>query len=155
MIPSLDNRGLLPPGVHSSTWQEVEASFGTDNRRKELIGNAKKLSCSTLSILFPAPLILAGSTFSDKDRPKDIEATIKVDPKNVTKDQLVAAFQIQAMHDLIKEATDVDFYVTMVTPGQNDLSLYFQYVGEKTAVLKNLKPKDKRGVVEVQKWLTP
>jgi hypothetical protein len=155
LIPALDNRGLLPPGVHSGTWKDVEATFGTDKRRKGLIGNAKKLSFSTFAVLFPSPLILAGSTFSDKDNPKDIEATIRVDPGNVTKDQLVAAFKIHAMHDFIKQATDVDFYVTMVTPGQNDFSLFFQYVGEKTAVLKNLKPKDKRGVVEVEKWMTP
>jgi len=155
LIPPLDHRGLLPAGVHSGTWQEVETAFATDQRRTDLIGNAKKFSTTTLAQLHPSPLFLAGSTFSDKGRPKDIEATIKVDPLKLNHAQLVAVFQLQGMHDIIKNATEVDFYVTIDQPGANDFSLFFQYVGEKTALAKNLQPKDKRGVVEVEKWLTP
>ena len=155
MIPPLDHRGLLPAGVHLGTWKEIKAAFGTDPRREDLIGNAEKLSSTTLAQLHPSPLFLAGSTFSDKGRPNDIEATIKVDPKKLSQAQLVAVLQLQGMHDIIKNAMEVDFYVTIEQPGANDFSLFFQYVGEKTALAKNLQPKDKRGVVEVETWLTP
>lgn len=155
MIPSLDQRGLLPAGVHKGTWNEIESAFATDQRRQLLISNAKSFSLGHLSPLHPSPLYLAGSTFSDKVRPSDIEATIKIDPAQLSHQQLVLMLQLHSNHDAIKQATEIDFYVTLDTPGANDFSTFFQYVGEKTAAAKNLQPKDKRGVVEVETWLTP
>lgn len=155
MIPELDNRGLLAAGVHSGTWSEIEAVFGVDTRRMKLLSSAKSFACSKLDALYPAPLFLAGSTFSDKRHPSDIEATLKVSPKNLTHSQLVLMIDLQSSHFEIKEQTEVDFYVTLDVPGKNDFSEFFQYVGEKTAIAKNLQPKDKRGVVEVDSWLIP
>ena len=155
MIPELDDRGLLPAGVHSGTWHDIEAAFSKDNRRQKLINSARNFSCSTLTPLFPAPLYLAGSTFSDKPNPGDIEATIKVDPYQLSHDQLKLMIALQTSHDKIKDATEIDFYVTLDTPDNNDFSQFFQYVGEKTAIIKNLEPKDKRGIVEVKTWITP
>jgi len=155
LIPSLDNRGLLPPGIHLGTWKQVETAFATDPRRQSLIGNAKSFSLSTINSLYPSPLFLAGSTFSDKGYPNDIEATIKIDPNGLNKAQLVTLFQLQSMHSFIKNNMEIDFYVTIDKPGANDFSVFFQYVGEKTAIAKNLQPKDMRGVVEVDKWTTP
>lgn len=155
MIPPLDDRGLLPKGIHSGTWKNIESAFSVDQRRELLISNAKDFSMGPLSLLHPSPLYLAGSTFSDKIRPGDIEATIKIDPSQLSQQQLMLAFQLQSSHDAIKQATEIDFYVTLDTPGANDFSQFFQYVGEKTAAAKNLQPKDKRGVVEVETWLIP
>lgn len=156
MIPALDVRGLLPSGIHSGTWQEVEAGFGFNLHRKDLIASAKSFSFNALKPLHPSPLYLAGSTFSDKDLPPDIEATIRIDPTNLTADQALLALQLQLQttHDDIKKMTKVDFYVTLSVLGAPDFSQFFQYVGEKTALIKGLHEKDKRGVVEVSQWLT-
>lgn len=155
MIPELDDRGLLPAGIHSGTWKEIEAIFQKDHRRQKLINSARNFSSETLNPLHPAPLYLAGSTFSDKPTPGDIEATIKVDPYQLSHEQLKLMIALQTSHDQIKDATEIDFYVTLDVPGNNDFSQFFQYVGEKTATLKNLEPKDKRGIVEVKTWLIP
>lgn len=155
LIPALDDRGLLPEGVHSGTWNDIHASFATNEHRVNLINNAKRFSVGSLSPLFPSQLYLAGSTFSDKPHPPDIEATIKVDPLMLTADQALLVMQLQAAHFDIKAATKVDFYVTLNHPGQNDFSQFFQYIGEKTAAAKGLNEKDKRGLVEVEQWMTP
>jgi hypothetical protein len=155
LIPPLDNRGLLPDGIHSGTWQQIEQAFSTDARREQLIANAKNFSLGVLSLLNPSPLYLAGSTFSDLPRPNDIEATIKCDPNKLDAAQLRLMLQLSSQHSQIKNATEVDFYVTLDVPGQNDFTEFFRYVGEKTAMKKNLKPKDKRGVVEVDQWMLP
>lgn len=155
LIPPLDHRGLLPGGVHSGTWNDIETAFGTDPRRKVLLTSAKAFSSGTLHPLHPAPLFLAGSTFSDKPDPSDIEATIKVDPTGLDPTQVMLLFRLQIEQRKIKADTEVDFYVTIDMPGYNDFTEFFQYVGEKTAAVKHLSAKDKRGVVEVKTWLTP
>lgn len=155
MIPPLDERGLLPSGIHSGSWAEISSAFGHNLHRKGLIESAKVFSISTLCPLHPSPLYLAGSTFSDKAIPSDIEATIKINPTDLTPDQALLAFRLQASHSIIKQETSVDFYVTLDVPGHNDFSVFFQYVGEKTAIAKGLGMKDKRGVVEVEQWTTP
>lgn len=37
MIPPFDATGNLPPGVHVAAWDEVEARFGTNAHRKQLL----------------------------------------------------------------------------------------------------------------------
>lgn len=155
MIPPLDDRGLLPEGIHTGTWTDVQTMFATNDARRALIGGAKSFSQLRLAPLHPSGLFLAGSTFSDKPHPPDIEATIKVDPAALAPEQILLVMQLQAQHFEIKEHTKVDFYVTLDYPGQNDFSQFFQYVGEKTAAMKGLHEKDKRGLVEVEAWMNP
>lgn len=155
LIPALDHRGLLPEGIHSGTWQEITAAFGNNAHRLSLIDGAKSFSFNQLSPLHPSPLFLAGSTLSDKALPSDIEATIRIDPSTLTADQVLIVFKLQTSHQQIKQTTNVDFYVTLDQPGANDFTQFFQYVGDKTAAAKGLLGKDKRGLVEVQAWMTP
>ncbi len=159
MIPTLDHRGLLPAGIHSATWDEVADIFATNVHRVTLISGARNFSRNELSVLFPAPLFLAGSTFSDKVRPADIEATIKVDPKNLTVDQTMKVFELQASHSRIKTSHNIDFYVTLAMEIEHfkamDYTVFFQYVGEKSASAKGLSSKDMRGIIEVEEWHHP
>jgi hypothetical protein len=41
MIPSFDNQGNLPPGVHWTTWSEFIQRFGITPHRKRLIQGLK------------------------------------------------------------------------------------------------------------------
>lgn len=154
MIPPFDNRGLLPVGVHTATWTETAAYFGADLRRLSLVQNAKAFALTEVAPIFPScGFFLAGSTLSDKAFPGDIEAFVAVDqtllaiPANMT-----AAFSLQARHDAIRAQYEVDFYVSFGLPGAPDFSAFFQYVGEKTAAMKHLHEKDKRGIIEVAQW---
>lgn len=154
MIPPFDERGLLPPGVHTATWTDAAVFFDGDARRMGLIANARAFALGEVAPLFPlCPLYLAGSTFSDKPYPGDIEACI-----TVPMDQLLInngfafAHGLQSRHDDIKARYEVDFYVSFGMPGAPDFSVFFQYVGEKTAAMKHLAEKDKRGIIEVTQW---
>ncbi|MFM0506660.1 hypothetical protein P0D80_03580 [Paraburkholderia sp. RL17-373-BIF-A] len=119
-----------------------------------LIANARAFALAELAPLFPTcPLYLAGSTFSDKPYPGDIEACITVSlPELQQQNGLVNALGLQVRHDSIKAQYEVDFYVSFGMPGAPDFSAFFQYVGEKTATMKHLAEKDKRGIIEVTQW---
>ncbi|CAK0741340.1 conserved hypothetical protein [Gammaproteobacteria bacterium] len=155
MIPPLDSRGLLPCGIHEATWAEVQARFAYNPQRLRLIENARdfaKTRLAPLSALGVGRLIIAGSTFSDKPNPSDIEMTLEIQVAHLTPDGLQLTLLLQANHDGIKEEQGVDFYTTYVLPGVQSFVDYFQYVGEKTAQMKALNNKDLRGVIEVIAW---
>lgn len=85
MIPPLNDDGLLPPGIHSGTWAEVEERYSTTVWRRMLSGgvkraaeNLKQASCKTL--------YLDGSFVTSKSRPSDFDGCW--DPDGVTWNQV-------------------------------------------------------------------
>lgn len=42
MIPRLNERGNLPPGIHEADWNEMEARFGGTARRAELLAGLRE-----------------------------------------------------------------------------------------------------------------
>ncbi|WP_155774277.1 DUF6932 family protein [Burkholderia pseudomultivorans] len=155
MIPPFDMRGLLPAGIHSATWAEVSSYFVHDVRRTTLLSNAREFALTHLRPQFPmCPLFLAGSTFSDKPYPNDIEACLTIKRAELQlPDGWQKAFNLSGQHDSIKARYEVDFYLSIEQPGANDFSQFFQYVGDKTAAIKHLQAKDKRGIIEVTQWI--
>lgn len=152
VIPPFDQRGLLPYGIHLATWRELFAFFAGDARRTNLITQARKFALAELSSSFgTCSLFLAGSSFSDKPHPSDIESTLVINPTTYPM-AAVPGLLLQAEHDRIKLQYEVDFYVSWDVPGANDFCEFFQYVGEKTGIAKNLNPKDRRGIIEVKAW---
>lgn len=128
--------------------------FSGDPRRIKLIENARSFALTTLAPNFAAsPLFLAGSTFSDKPYPGDIEMTISVGMSALTPLLMSEIARLRISHDDIKRLHEVDFYVSLDVPGMPNFSEFFQYVGDKTAAIKHLHSKDKRGIIEVSKWI--
>lgn len=72
-IPSFDpDSGLLPPGGHAATWEEVQARFGWNARRRQLLDGLAE----GLAILGEAgctQVWLNGSFASTKDEPGDFD----------------------------------------------------------------------------------
>ena len=73
MIPQFDADGLLPPGIHWATWDEVAATFGNTLWRRRLldglemaIDSLKRASCRTVYI--------DGSFVTSKEVPNDFDA---------------------------------------------------------------------------------
>ena len=73
MIPQFDADGLLPPGVHQATWDEVTARFGNTPWRRQLldglgmaIDSLKRAGCRTVYI--------DGSFVTNKEIPNDFDA---------------------------------------------------------------------------------
>ena len=96
-----------------------------------------------------APLVLAGSYFSDKPNPDDIETTLML---HATELQAAATCTVMhyRFHAAWKANHRVDYYPTF--PGQYDFREFFQYVGVKTGAAKGLQPRERRGVVQVDAW---
>jgi hypothetical protein len=72
MIPSFDQRGNLPPGIHTATLKEVERKFASTEHRKHLfwglerlLENLKAAGCSTF--------YLDGSFITKKEEPGDYD----------------------------------------------------------------------------------
>jgi hypothetical protein len=73
MIPELDARGELPPGIHDASWDEIVSRYATNTRRGELLGglldalhSLKAAGCTTA--------YFDGSFVTAKEHPGDFDA---------------------------------------------------------------------------------
>jgi hypothetical protein len=156
-LPFLDERGVLPAGVHEATWTEIEALFLFNVHRERLYARVRTF---TDQVLLPVlgdcalDLIAGGSFLSDKPAPADIEITVYLPVSALAHPSMPAllALGTQEAHGRLKAAYGADFYLTPRLHGHNDFGLLFQYVGPKTAADKGLHEKDHRGVVKVMRW---
>lgn len=155
MIPTLDPRGLLPPGEHTATWEEVRAAFCTNTRREILLNSVRQFVAIELAVV-PGDLrlVIGGSFLTDKDDPSDIEMTVYLEVTQETLEALGQVFKLgdKTFHGYAKSQYEVDFYLSYKMPGCNDFGAFFQYVGPKTASVKQLDPREKRGIIEVVQW---
>ncbi|WP_438023423.1 DUF6932 family protein [Sorangium sp. So ce233] len=71
-IPDFDRRGVLPPGVHLATWEEVRARFGYSAHRRRLLKGLKQVLAS-LKAAGCLRAYLDGSFVTAKQRPKDFD----------------------------------------------------------------------------------
>ena len=73
MVPDFTEDGLLPPGVHWATWEQIAERFGTNAWRKELLAglrealeNLRDAGCRTVYV--------NGSFVTTTDVPGDFDA---------------------------------------------------------------------------------
>lgn len=156
-LPPLDQRGLLPPGIHDCTWREIEVCFCTSHYRENLYNRVRQGIREEVIPKSPDNLefCIAGSFLSDKESPADIEVTVAVTRDDIINNPTcIDIFKLGSREERarLKAKYKLDFIVSAPFTGHNDLRLYFQYVGDKTAASKNLDPKDKRGIVRVRSW---
>lgn len=158
MIPPLDERGLLPPGCHRcKDWGELEERFAFNPHRLRLLGQAMQFVRHRLTPLAGGlRLLIAGSYLSDKAQPGDVEMLVSLPLARAAMHAgLLNMFSQEGGKGSIWTNHKVDFYVQLEGLGGNDLTLFFQYVGEKTAADKGLEAKDKRGTIEIESWTLP
>ena len=155
MIPALDYRGLLPEGIHECTLTEACDWKGNDVRRGKIWSGLEIVLVELRNLVVQSEqmpgIILAGSYFSDKPNPGDIEITVMLKTAHpLTTGKFILAYI--AKQYIWKSEHEVDFHPTIDALGANDFGAFFQYVGTKTAALKGINPSDKRGVVKVNQW---
>lgn len=73
MLPDLTSAGELPPGIHKASWDELVHAFGTNERRRVLLGGLSA-ACSALANAGCTQLWVDGSFVTDKERPGDYDA---------------------------------------------------------------------------------
>ncbi len=80
MIPVFESNGLLPPGIHWATWEEISERFGTNKHRRFLLAGLKEAILS-LIVAGCNTLYIDGSFVTSKEIPNDFDACW--DPTNV------------------------------------------------------------------------
>lgn len=148
MIPPFDTNGLLPPGIHVCNWQEIEAFYcWNDMRRTIFAGLQCFLSERWAPLGLPCPILVDGSFVRSKILPEDID--IVLDLSAVTDMTAIAsALVFRLQHEAIKLAYHCDVWVKHpLIP--NDLSQFFQYLGDKGAAELQLQPKHPKGILMV------
>ena len=80
MIPDFETDGLLPPGVHWTTWQEFSVRFGTNEYRKNLLSGLREALVSLKAAGCQAGYV-DGSFVTSKETPGDFDGCW--DPTNV------------------------------------------------------------------------
>jgi len=73
VVPSFDERGNLPPGIHSATWDEIVKRYATTERRAELLDGLHE-PIASLRRAGCARVYLDGSFVSEKELPGDFDA---------------------------------------------------------------------------------
>ena len=72
MIPNLKKSGLLPTGIHSSTWEELNEKFGFNEQRRMLLNGLKK-GLQLLRKYGCTEVCIDGSFVTAKPIPKDVD----------------------------------------------------------------------------------
>jgi hypothetical protein len=157
MIPALDHRGLLPHGIHIATIDEIRAVFCFNAIREQRLESFLNfLRIELIPLGNGLDLYAAGSYLTDKPDPGDIDCTIEIPANDIhNRIPLLNLFNDgRSQHDRGRLWNEyrVDAYPTLNFPGSNDFRDFFQYVGEKTATLKNLNEKDRKGIIKVESW---
>lgn len=158
MIPALDARGLLPPGKSDTDWAELALRFATSTLRLSRLKELHRFIDAELMALGAGlDFYVAGSYLSDKVSPGDIDCTIVIPTHEINaRIPLINLFDDGRVPGLNKgriwNEYGVEIFPTLVFPGYPDFLEFFQYVGEKTALAKNLQVKDKRGILRITSW---
>lgn len=148
MIPALDENGLLPIGVWTCRLEEVPPLFVTNQRRRELWDGLSRFRAAEFPhVLQQIPMFLDGSFCRSKDHPADIDVVLDL---SVLADEIAVPIivEVAKRHDEIKDQYHLDLY-TKHPFIPNDLSKFFQYVGDKAALDLGLHPKDHKGILRV------
>jgi hypothetical protein len=72
MIPPFDANGLLPPGIHWATMNEILQRFGTNAHRLQLLAGFQ-IAVLALAAAGCTALFLDGSFVTDKEFPEDYD----------------------------------------------------------------------------------
>lgn len=75
MIPDFDERGNLPPGIHTATWDELVARYGITPRRLAQLAGLKR-ALDSLRAAGCKRAYIDGSFVADKDDPQDFDASV-------------------------------------------------------------------------------
>jgi hypothetical protein len=88
MIPRLRKNGLLPPGIHRATLDEVFRAFPARNQQRHILSDSLQRVVVALRTLDPGIIILIdGSYITSKAEPNDVDLLI-VSAQHTTQDIL-------------------------------------------------------------------
>ncbi|MFJ8626256.1 DUF6932 family protein [Kitasatospora sp. NPDC093550] len=105
-LPSLNPSGLLPPGDHEASWNELDRAFGTNFKRKDLMVNLHH-TVKSLVDLGVTEIYIDGSFVTAKERPRDVEV-IYVPPSGA--DTSTWGLFSFGQHEMLKRMHKIDLW---------------------------------------------
>ena len=150
-IPALDLHGFLPNGVHLCTIEEVENIFCWNECRLEIWRGGLQFLSELITRNMAYPIYIDGSFITDKKLPGDVDVVLDLTHADDFT-QFLCVKMFQSERESIKARYHVDFCPNL--PGNNDFSAFFQYIGPKTATIKGLNNKYRKGILRVESWQT-
>lgn len=143
--------GLMEPGIYPMTMGQLGDNFGFSGRRRYLLSELERFLRSVegtrMGII---RLIINGSFVTDKEEPGDIDLHFVIDTKSLLITTDLPTFANLMDHDFVKLQFSLDSYCNLdVSKPTNNLVEFFQYIGPKTAAIKQLNPYDLKGIVEL------
>lgn len=134
MIPDFDPRGLLPPGIHEASLDELIRRFGGKDCRDNLLRRLRQfIETELLPWASGLCLDIAGPLLSDKPCPEDVDCTLRVPSERAPslRDDMHRVGSRHA-HSRLTAQYRVDFYITFVGYG-SDFSSFFNTSEKKPA----------------------
>ncbi len=78
MIPPLDERGYLPPGVHPATLEEVEARFGRGSEVRRVQSESLRWLVDAAHRAGVLRVVVNGSFVTDVFEPNDVDCVLLI-----------------------------------------------------------------------------
>lgn len=145
MIPDFDEHGLLPPGVHECTLEEIGQRFCWTDRRKDIFNGL--CAFITRECRPRVSVFVDGSFVRNKALPDDVDVVLEL--TDLPADDVLHGLSIWFRHDEIKTNYNVDVW-SRHPKFPNDLSIFFQYLGDKAAAELCLPIKHPKGLLMVR-----
>src|SRR5437879_1217565 len=141
-IPPLDNAGLLPPGVHDCTLEEVEERFGRfqkSDQRIHLFARLREYLNEVRLTGFAVALLIDGSFVTAKDEPEDIDLVLVLKPDHDFL-KLLRPFEYNVIS---KHRVRRHYRFDMVAVGEGSVDFdkavrFFQQVRDRSDIRKGL-----------------
>ena len=149
MIPAFTSNGLLPAGVHVCNLADIPAIFCGNLHRTDLFTNLQLCLADMKAAQLSGKVVINGSFVTDKEIPNDVELTLDARATS-DQDKFRAFMYFQQKHGYAKAAWKVDWYPTL--DAGNNFVTFFQYVGVKSAVIKNIPANSPKGVLGLRSW---
>lgn len=144
-IPDLNEFGVLPPGQHICSLDEVRPIYATNDHREALWEQFLEFVDWMAGRPKPPAVLIDGGFTSDKPNPKDIDVVLDCfEADEDTQNYWVGAFLRHRKQ--IMENFNVDLWVR-AEYFQNDLSEFFTYVRIEEALQRGMGPNDRKGLL--------
>jgi hypothetical protein len=153
-VPTLDDQGLLPPGIHHLTMEQIEKLFGRfqrTDRRPRLFKKLREYVDELRATGWKVQLFVNGSFVMGRvDEPDDIDLIVVL-PKGWNTAAELRPFEYNLLskkRTRRKFGFDV-FPVQKNSKDQRRMVRFFQGVSMKWGELLGLPPRSKKGLVRV------
>jgi len=141
-IPALNDRGLLPEGIHDATIEEIKARFGSfqgSDRRPKLWNALLEYVSEAKNVSVIEAILLDGSFVTATAEPNDIDLVVVLSREHNLKIELPIGFYNLLAQNRVRRRFGFDIVVVKNgTQSMNEACEFFQRVRHQPALRKGI-----------------